>query len=264
VSREAAPVSGTGRLAGGTAEPGAQPGLAAAPGSAGRPRRLWLLCAAVVAVALLAGGTLWVLRDLGAADESPSASSLPESTNPVGGEPPVPVSVAAPSAPANAGLPGPSQSLPTTAASRAPSTGSTTTSAATALANRAGVNLALNRPVIASSLESDHWAAANAVDGKAGTRWGSAFSDPQWIIVDLGVQRQISKIRLSWENAYATAYRVQVSAGGSTWKSVYSTTSGTGGNITINAGKAVGRYVRVYGTKRSSQYGYSLFEIDVR
>jgi len=194
--------------------------------------------------------------------------ALPESTNQVGGGPPVPASVAGRSesantgsAPAKAGLPSPSRSLPTKAASRAPSTA---ISAATALANPTGVNLALNRPVLASSAEGDHWGPGYAVDGKLDTRWGSAFSDPQWISIDLGAKWQISKIRLSWENAYATAYRVQVSAGGSTWKSVYSTTSGTGGNITINAGKAVGRYVRVYGTKRSSQYGYSLFEIDVR
>jgi eukaryotic-like serine/threonine-protein kinase len=94
--------------------------------------------------------------------------------------------------------------------------------------------------------------------------WSSGFSDPQWISVDLGAVRRISEIRLSWERAYATAYRVQVSADGRSWTSVYRTTRGTGGEITIRAGKVTGRYVRVYGTKRSGQYGYSLFEIDVR
>ena len=278
--REPAPVPGAGGPAVATAEPDARPGAqtgarlgpAAAADSAGRPRRLLLLCAAIVAVALLAGGTLWVLRDRAATDESPSALSLPEPMNPVGGEPAVPsaaavlvpASAGGPSAPAKAGLPGTSQSLPTTAATPAPVTGSTTHPAANVLANPSGVNLARNRPVLASSSEGDHWGPSNAVDGSPETRWSSGFSDPQWIAVDLGALRRITEIRLSWERAYATAYRVQVSADGRTWKSVYSTSSGTGGEITISAGKVAGRYVRMYGTKRSGQYGYSLFEIDVR
>jgi len=290
VPHEAAPTPAAGGPAVATAGPaarpgvepaartGAQPGPAAAADSARRQRRLWLLCAAVVAVALLAGGTLWMLRDRTATDESPSALSLPERMNPVGGEPAASASASAsasaavlvlasadgPSAPAKAGLPGTSQSLPTTAATPAPVTGSTTNPAANVLANPAGVNLARNRPVLASSSEGDHWGPSNAVDGAPETRWSSGFSDPQWIAVDLGAQRQISEIRLSWERAYATAYRVQVSADGRTWKSVYSTSSGTGGDITISTGKVTGRYVRMYGTKRSGQYGYSLFEIDVR
>lgn len=71
-------------------------------------------------------------------------------------------------------------------------------------------------------------------------------------------------IRLSWEHAYAAAYRVQISTDGRTWKSVFSTTHGEGGEVTISTGNVAGRHVRVYGTKRSSQYGYSLLEIDVR
>src|SRR5438067_2048428 len=47
-------------------------------------------------------------------------------------------------------------------------------------------DLALSRPVVASSEFSSQYAAANAVDGNASTRWSSTFSDPQWIYVDLG------------------------------------------------------------------------------
>ena len=42
--------------------------------------------------------------------------------------------------------------------------------------------LSQGRPVVASSAEGP-FAAANAVDGNAGTRWSSAFSDPQWLAV---------------------------------------------------------------------------------
>ena len=47
-------------------------------------------------------------------------------------------------------------------------------------------NVALGRPTTTSSLENSTFPAANATDGNTGTRWSSAFSDPQWLEVDLG------------------------------------------------------------------------------
>ena len=37
-----------------------------------------------------------------------------------------------------------------------------------------------------------------------GTRWSSAFSDPQWIQVDLGQTATVDQVVLTWEAAYAT------------------------------------------------------------
>jgi hypothetical protein len=48
-----------------------------------------------------------------------------------------------------------------------------------------------------------------------------------------------------------------------TWTSIYSTTTGTGGVQTLNVSGS-GRYVRMYGTARALQYGYSLWEFQVR
>src|SRR4249920_3563661 len=53
---------------------------------------------------------------------------------------------------------------------------------------------------------------SNAVDGDPGTRWSSAFRDSQWIAVDLGAMTEITRVRLSWEAAYAAAYRIEVSS----------------------------------------------------
>ncbi|HZR54663.1 MAG TPA: discoidin domain-containing protein, partial [Streptosporangiaceae bacterium] len=47
-------------------------------------------------------------------------------------------------------------------------------------------NVALNKTATASSLENASFPASAAVDGNTGTRWSSAFSDPQWLEVDLG------------------------------------------------------------------------------
>ena len=88
-------------------------------------------------------------------------------------------------------------------------------------------------PATASSLENASFPASAAVDGNTGTRWSSAFSDPQWLEVDLGASQSICKVTLNWETAYATAFQIQTSNDGSTWTTIYSTTTGTGGNQTL-------------------------------
>src|SRR6266487_6972558 len=123
-------------------------------------------------------------------------------------------------------------------------------------------NAALGRPATASSSEDAGTPAAAAVDGNTGTRWSSAFSDPQWFQVDLGTSTSVCQVILNWEAAYATAFQIQVSADAVTWTSVYSTTSGTGGTQTL-AVNGNGRYVRMYGTARATGYGYSLWEFQV-
>ena len=122
---------------------------------------------------------------------------------------------------------------------------------------------ALNHPASASSAENGGTAAAAAFDGNAGTRWSSAFSDPQWIQVDLGSSQSICQVALTWENAYATAFQIQTSNDGTNWVSIYSTTTGTGGTQTLDV-SGTGRYVRMYGTARATGYGYSLWEFVVR
>ncbi|MEV0274122.1 discoidin domain-containing protein [Hamadaea sp. NPDC050747] len=124
-------------------------------------------------------------------------------------------------------------------------------------------NAGLNRPATASSAESAGTAAAYAVDGNTGTRWSSAFSDPQWLQVDLGSVQTVCQVVLQWEAAYATAFQIQVSDTGSTWTSIYSTTTGTGGTQTLTVNGS-GRYVRLYGTARATGYGYSLWEFVIR
>ena len=123
-------------------------------------------------------------------------------------------------------------------------------------------NAALNQPATASSSENAGTSAAAAVDGNTGTRWSSAFSDPQWLDVDLGSTLTICQVNLNWETAYATAFQIQTSTDNTNWTSIYSTTTATGGNQTLNV-TGTGRYIRVYGTARSTQYGYSLWEFGV-
>ncbi|WP_018341671.1 glycosyl hydrolase [Cytophaga aurantiaca] len=127
-----------------------------------------------------------------------------------------------------------------------------------------GVNIALHKPVSVSSTEAGLGnVAGNAVDGNAATRWSSVYADPQWIQVDLQGTYQLSEIRLKWENAFASAYTIETSADGVTWNTVKQITNGDGGLDIIGGLTTTGRYIRVTGTTRATQYGYSLYEIEV-
>ena len=129
-------------------------------------------------------------------------------------------------------------------------------------AHAATALLSQGQPTTASSTESAAYPASGATDGNTNTRWSSAFSDPQWLQVDLGSVATISQVVLDWEAAYATAFQIQTSTDGNTWTSIYSTSTGTGGTQTLNV-TGSGRYVRMYGTARATGYGYSLWEFQV-
>ncbi|MCX5209416.1 discoidin domain-containing protein [Kitasatospora sp. NBC_00240] len=126
-------------------------------------------------------------------------------------------------------------------------------------------NLALGRPATASSTESNiaTLGPSSAVDGGNTTRWASNYTDPQWLQVDLGATYSIGEVKLTWENAYAKAYQIQVSNDGATWTTIYSTTTGAGGVDDLTGLSGSGRYVRMYGTQRGTSWGYSLWEFEV-
>jgi hypothetical protein len=124
-------------------------------------------------------------------------------------------------------------------------------------------NLALNKPVTVSSVEGAGYPGTSAVDGNTGTRWSSAFSDPQWIYVDLQATYNITRVKLNWEAAYGKSYQIQVSTDALSWATIYSTTTGAGGVEDLTGLSRTGRYVRMYGTARATGYGYSLWEFEV-
>ncbi|MEU9236156.1 discoidin domain-containing protein [Streptomyces subrutilus] len=129
-------------------------------------------------------------------------------------------------------------------------------------AQAAPVLLSQGKPATASSVEGAGTPAGAAVDGDNGTRWSSQFADPQWIQVDLGAPAQLSQVVLRWEAAAAKAYRVELSTDGANWSTAASTTTGTGGTVAHDM-TGTARYVRVYGTQRTTGYGYSLWEFQV-
>lgn len=123
-------------------------------------------------------------------------------------------------------------------------------------------DLARGRPVVASSTESPQYAAANAVDGNHATRWSSQFSDPQWIYVDLGERIALDRMVIRWETAFAAEYAVQVSDDASGWVEIRHQ-NGSGGTESLVGLEGSGRYVRVLGLRRATQWGYSIWSLEV-
>ena len=125
--------------------------------------------------------------------------------------------------------------------------------------------LSQGKTATASSVESSTYAASKAFDGDlTGTRWGSKEgADPQWLQVDLGAVHSVTEVKLTWEAAYGKSYTIQTSTDGSTWSTVYTTTTGNGTTDDLTGLAGSGRYVRMNGTARGTSYGYSLYEMQV-
>ncbi|GGV48967.1 hypothetical protein GCM10010495_78440 [Kitasatospora herbaricolor] len=128
-----------------------------------------------------------------------------------------------------------------------------------------GTDVALGRPTTASSVEGNNTGltADKATDGNPATRWASTYTDPQWLQVDLGTTKSVKEVKLTWEAAYGKTYQIQTSNDGTTWTTVYTTTTGDGGTDDLTGLTGSGRYIRLNGTSRGTGYGYSLWSFQV-
>lgn len=122
---------------------------------------------------------------------------------------------------------------------------------------------AYQKPVSASSHHNAEYLPEYAVDGDIGTFWSSAFQDSAWLAVNLGQTRRIRSVRITWENAYSKAFAIQVSHDGLTWTDVFTEDDGTGGvsQIAIEPVEAV--HIRVFCSKRGTQWGHAIRELEV-
>ena len=125
-------------------------------------------------------------------------------------------------------------------------------------------NLALGKPVVASSVESLSYPAHYANDGDPSTRWSSQFEDNQWIAIDLEASYDVHQVILNWETAYGESYDIDISFDGFNWETVFEETNGDGGIDVINFGTPVpARFVRMVGLVRGTGWGFSLWEFEI-
>ncbi|MEN0036867.1 MAG: di-heme oxidoredictase family protein [Cellvibrio sp.] len=134
--------------------------------------------------------------------------------------------------------------------------------ALTLISAAAGSSGAVLTPIkaVASSVERGNLSADKVLDNNLSTRWGSGFSDDQWIYLDFGESVSFSNVTLYWQSAYAKNYQIQVSSNANNWNTLKAVNGSAGGVESIDI-VGTGRYLRVLCLKRSSQSGYSIFEI---
>ena len=123
-------------------------------------------------------------------------------------------------------------------------------------------DIALNKPAHASSLENAQFPASGAFDGNLTTRWSSAYSDPQYIYVDLGNRYDICNVRILWETALGKDFQIQIADDTSNWKTLANISNNGSQDNSIPV-QATGRYVRILGTARGTGFGYSIYEFQV-
>ncbi len=146
-------------------------------------------------------------------------------------------------------------------------------------------NVALNKTAISSSEENVGTPTKFVNDGDNTTRWGSNHNENEWIYVDLGENCYISKVNINWEDAYGSIYDIQIASDGATteqfngiyagttvnktvisekeWKTVVSVTDNASKGDNTQVIGTEGRYVRMKGIKRATNYGYSIKEFEV-
>lgn len=125
-------------------------------------------------------------------------------------------------------------------------------------------DLALHRPVEASSFENVGCVPQHATDGNDASRWGSEHTDDEWIYVDLERECSIVNIDINWEAAFAKAYDIDFSDDALNWTTVAHVTGVTGPGTVSTTVDGKARYVRIHGRERGSAYGYSLFTLRVQ
>lgn len=125
-------------------------------------------------------------------------------------------------------------------------------------------NIAYQRPVFTTSNESSAYTGDKAVDANGNTRWSSSYANNQSIVVDLGSNYNVNRVRLAWESAYAKDYQIQFSTDNVSWTTVrefWGKSSAAADDQTGLSGTA--RYVKVYCINRATNYGFSLYEFEI-
>ena len=129
----------------------------------------------------------------------------------------------------------------------------------------ADLNLALGKPTTCSGSENGGTSSDKATDGLLDTRWSSRFQDGEWLVVDLQKTYAVNRVKLYWEAAYATHFEIQLSTDGVQYETAYTATNAEGGtqDILLPAGATEARYVRILCHERNTDYGSSLYEVEV-
>jgi hypothetical protein len=126
-------------------------------------------------------------------------------------------------------------------------------------------NLARGR--IATTSSGPKSSPDRAVDGDLFQGWNGDKQGQQWLAVDLGAERKVGAVTITWWKAYARAYAVEISTDGSQWREILRQPKKTGyigDTDIIRFSPASARHVRLKCAERGTDWGgYSVYEFGV-
>ncbi|MDF6042501.1 beta-N-acetylglucosaminidase domain-containing protein [Streptomyces sp. JH14] len=126
----------------------------------------------------------------------------------------------------------------------------------------AGPDLARSATASSSGDETPDFPAPAASDGDPTTRWSSPAEDGAWWQTELAEPARIGQVVLRWQDAYASRYRIQVSADGRSWRTAATVRDGKGGLESVRMDAPGTRFVRIQGDGRATEFGYSLWSVE--
>ncbi|MGN5636407.1 beta-N-acetylglucosaminidase domain-containing protein [Streptomyces sp. AC154] len=136
-----------------------------------------------------------------------------------------------------------------------------TTLTVRAFPRTAGPDLLRTATPSSSGDETADFPASAASDGDPETRWSSPAEDGAWWQAELPAPVRVGQVVLDWQDAYASRYRVQVSADGRTWRTAATVREGGGGHESVRMDAKDTRFIRIQGDGRATEYGYSLWSV---
>ena len=129
-------------------------------------------------------------------------------------------------------------------------------------------NLALNKEIKCSSMEDNDMERFNpkyAIDGDPETRWASKEfeKDEEWIEIDLLNEYFVDEVLINWEAAYAKKFNVYISKDGENYICIYSCKDNNRLYNRFQIKPILCRYIKVQCIEKATQYGFSIYEIEV-
>ncbi|MFD8891068.1 beta-N-acetylglucosaminidase domain-containing protein [Streptomyces sp. NPDC059566] len=131
-----------------------------------------------------------------------------------------------------------------------------------AVARTGGPDLLRTARATSSANETADFPAPAAVDGSAGTRWSSPAVDGAWWQAELRAPARVGRVELHWQDAYPSAYRVETSADGVTWRPGAAVSASRGGRESLRLDAPDTRFLRITCETRATRYGCSLWSAE--
>ena len=103
----------------------------------------------------------------------------------------------------------------------------------------------------------------DALDNKMETRWSSDASDPQWAWLDLGKLTTLHKLTMHWEVAYGKEYKISVSVDNASWIEIAYIKDSDGAIDEVDLNEISTRYLRIDFIQRATQWGFSIWELQL-